>query len=382
MKALQSLTRHLEQRLDTILDLRGNGCRTVGYYPGGYLPEELVLAAGAIPIGLVQGGRPDMLDLSAEYICRWIDPFCRTQIGLCLSGTDPLYNNLDLLVLPVTDNHVRAVADVIGGNTDLAVFPFGVPHMKEPSSRDYFKHGLLRLKSRLEELTGIPITNHRLQEAIALCNRERALFSALNESRKAAVPPIGSREVIALCHGAFLADKTVMIDILQSVLQEIDGSAAPSEEKRSLTRILLTGSTLAKDDWLVPDLIETHGGTVVLERFDEGLRPCGTEISLDDDPMEALADGYFMQPTCPAWFRPADERSTALIQEARDTRADAVIWYHLMYRESFKTESYYFPERLKKETGLPFLLVESDFETTEAGNIGTRIETFLHALRS
>lgn len=376
MRALEKLSNHLESQLEAIRDSKENGQKVVGYYPGGFLPEELIIAAGAIPIGLVQGNRPEMLDIAASFICRWMDPFCRTQIGLAVSGTDPVYNLLDLLAIPITDNHVRAVSDVIDANTELSVFPFGVPHMKEPAGREYYRQGLSRFKSGLEELTEQSIADRGIKEAIELCNRERSLFSAINRQRKFEPLQLSSRDFITLCHASFLAEKTVMIDILESIMTEMETNVI----KPAKPRILLTGSTLARDDSLVTGLIETHGGTVVIEAFDEGLRPCGREIRLDGDPLDALADGYFMDPVCPAWFRPADERSRHLIELAKEYHVDGVIWYHLMFRESFKTESYHFPDRLRKETGLSTLLVESDCEPTEAGNIATRIETFLQIL--
>ena len=66
---------------------------------------------------------------------------------------------------------------------------------------------------------------------------------------------------------------------------------------------------------------------------------------------------------------------------AKDFHVDGVIWYHLMYRESYKIESYYFPDILKKETGLNMLTVESDYDATETGPLQTRIETFIETIR-
>jgi len=66
---------------------------------------------------------------------------------------------------------------------------------------------------------------------------------------------------------------------------------------------------------------------------------------------------------------------------AKDFKVDGVIWYHLMYRDSYKLESHYFPSILKKETGLSMLLLESDYDPSEVGQMRTRIETFIETLR-
>ena len=96
--------------------------------------------------------------------------------------------------------------------------------------------------------------------------------------------------------------------------------------------------------------------------------------------MENLAECYFMQRVVPAWFRPGRERLDFLITLAKDFKVAGVIWYQLMYRESYKLESYYFPERLTKETSLPMLTIESDYDAAEVGPMRTRIETFMETI--
>jgi len=52
----------------------------------------------------------------------------------------------------------------------------------------------------------------------------------------------------------------------------------------------------------------------------------------------------------------------------------------LMIRDSYKIESYYFPEILKKETGLSMLTLESDYDPYETGQMRTRIETYIESI--
>jgi len=73
--------------------------------------------------------------------------------------------------------------------------------------------------------------------------------------------------------------------------------------------------------------------------------------------------------------------SEQMIDQIKEFKVDGVIWYQLLYRESYKTESYYFPGRLKKETGLSMLVVESEYDQTEAVPQRTRLETFMEVIR-
>ena len=55
MEALNKLSAHLKNRLVDLSRAKEKGVKIIGYTPGGFLPEELVLASGAIPLCLVRG---------------------------------------------------------------------------------------------------------------------------------------------------------------------------------------------------------------------------------------------------------------------------------------------------------------------------------------
>jgi benzoyl-CoA reductase/2-hydroxyglutaryl-CoA dehydratase subunit BcrC/BadD/HgdB len=379
MKALERLDSHLKTRLTDLSKAKEQGRKIIGYSAGGYLPEEFVLACGAIPICFLQAGDNAVLKDAGSYICRWLDPFWRSQIGYLTSGKDPYYTIADLIVIPVTDNHVRGFSNTAGYYTpEIESFVFGVPHVKDRYALEYYLHGITRLRKKLEDFTGVDITESRLKEAIRLCNRERELFKEIGLMRKSENVSVTSKEFVALNHGSFLADKEVMVDILESFAKEVrDRGPLPKDDPR----ILFTGPTLARGDSKVLDIIEDCGGVVVTEEFAEGIRPYWGEVRPEGDLMGNLAELYFMDRVCPGWFRPGTERLDFLVKLAQDYNAAGMIWYQLMFRESYKVESYFFPDILKRETGLPMLVVESEYDAMETGPMKTRIETFIETLR-
>jgi len=379
MKALEKLDSHLETRLTDLSKEKEQGRKIIGYSAGGFLPEELLLACDAIPLCFIQAGDNSILRNAGAYICRWFDPFWRSQIGYLTSGKDPYYTIVDLIVVPITDNHVRAFSNTVGYYTpEIESFIFGVPHVKDQIGLEYYLQGIVRLKKKLEESTGIEITESRLKQSIELCNRERELFRKISLMRKSGNFAVTSKDFVALNHGSFLADKEIMVDILESFIQEVKENNPLSKEG---PRILFTGSTLAREDHKVMDIIEDSGGRVVMEEFAEGIRPYWGMVKLEGDLMANLAESYFMDRVCPGWFRPGTERLDFLVKLAKDYNTAGLIWYQLMYRESYKVESYFFPGILKKETGLPMLVLESEYDAMESGPMKTRIETFMETIR-
>jgi benzoyl-CoA reductase/2-hydroxyglutaryl-CoA dehydratase subunit BcrC/BadD/HgdB len=378
MEAMERLSSHLENRRPELKRMKEQGALIVAYSPNAYMPEELIFAAGAIPLALNRGGDSDAVQASAPYLMRYLDAFCRAQIGYRVLGKETLYQLPELLVVPVTDLNVRGIADSWEFFTEVEVFRLGVPHLKTGHGFQHFLDGLNLLKERLEERTGRKITEQRLHEEIVASNRLRDLFRKTSLLRKSEDPPIRGKDFIALSQASLYADRQTMIDILQSL--STDGKGKKMAGSKG-PRILVTGSTLAQGDDKVVDLLEEAGASIVVEEFCEGLRDYWDPISEDGDPLRALADGYFMRRVPAAFFRGAtQERIDFLSRLIADFRVDGVVWYSLLYRETYGIEAYLF-QRAADKMDLPVLNIASDYDASETGALRTRIETFVETLK-
>jgi benzoyl-CoA reductase/2-hydroxyglutaryl-CoA dehydratase subunit BcrC/BadD/HgdB len=378
MKTLDSLDTHLKKRAGELESFKAEGRRIIGYYPGGYVPEEILLACDAVPVGLHRGGEHEPVQIAGAYLPRWIDTFCRSQIGFKVLGGEPAYDLADLYVLPVTDNNVRILSDAWEFYHLGEIFKLGVPHRKTERALKYYLDGINALKYKIETHTGQQLTDEKLNEAIRLCNKERALFRKISSMRKKTAFALSGRDFVRLLHASLWLDKNVMVDMLESLIQELESLEL---QPGSGPRILLTGSTLAYGDGKVIRLVEEAGGNVVMEHFAEGLRCYWDDVSLDGNPMEALAESYFQRRITPAWFRPSSEMWDFLIKLTGDFAIDGVIWYSLMYRDSYTVQSTLFPKILKQATGLPTLVTESDYDLEELGLLRTRVETFVEMIK-
>ena len=326
MKAMEKLSNYLATRAIELRKMKEEGSKILGFTPGGYMPEELVYACGAIslPVGLVRGGEHEPVLVAGGYLPRWLDTFCRAQIGYKMLKEDALYQMIDLLVAPITDANIRSIADSWDYFTDTEVFRFGVPHRKTDNGFRYYLDGINLLKGKLEDLTGVEITEQKLREAIDLFNKERELLKEISLTRKADRPPISTKDFIRLNHASFIIGKRAMLDVLESLLTELKGREAPQVKG---PRILLTGSTLALGDYKILDLIEEAGGVVVIEEFGEGIRHYWETVHTNGDLIEALADRYFKKRIPPAFFRPGTERRDFIIKLAKEFLVDGVVWY-------------------------------------------------------
>ncbi|MFC2027292.1 2-hydroxyacyl-CoA dehydratase subunit D [Chloroflexota bacterium] len=380
MKIADLLADTLTNRTTELLQMKKEGHKIIGYTPGGFMPEELVYACDAlpVPVALFQGGRQEAVGASEPYLPHWMDPFCKSQIGYWALQENPLYQMIDLLIVPVTDNNVRAIADSWDFYTDIDVFRFGVPHSKTENGFNYYLEGIKLLKRKLEDLTRTKISDSRLAEIITLCNTERDLLGRISAMRKAEQPSINGRDFVELNHASFLLDKETMIQLLETVNADLEYTQGPIPTE---SRILLTGSTMALGDYKIYDLLAQENSSVVIEEFAEGMRHYWEQVNLSGDLMEALADRYFRRRIPPAWFRPSRERLDFIVELAKEYHVNGVIWYQLMYRDSYDIESYYFPRILHNETGLPMLKLASYYDNNEIGPFQNRIETFVEMIK-
>ena len=376
MKALEELMVHLAGRPVELARLRNEGAKIVGYVPNGYMPEELVYASGAIPVGLLRGGEHEPVAVSGAYVPRFLDTFCRAQIGYRMLGDDLLYQIVDLVVVPVTDNNIRAIADTWAFYTDVETFRYGVPHTKDELGCEYYLGSLHEFREKLEDFTGAEIDGSRLSESIGLFNEIKGVLKEISLLRKSERVPISGKDFARLNHASFYADPATFLQLLRSLFEELRQKEVPVKKPR----ILLTGSTLAMGDYKILDLVEQAGGAVVVEEFSEGIRPYWENVEANGDPLKALADAYFMRRVPPAFFRPSRERVDFVLHLAEEFKVDGIIWYQLMYRDSYDVESFYFERILKESLGIPMLKIQSDYDMSEVGPLRTRVETFIDTL--
>jgi benzoyl-CoA reductase/2-hydroxyglutaryl-CoA dehydratase subunit BcrC/BadD/HgdB len=370
---------HMERRPATLSEARKMGQKVVGYLPGGYVPEELIYAAGAIPVCLCEGGSYHSAELALSRVPNVICPFARGQIGEMMKKSNPYYGLVDLVVVPVTCQHLKKVAEIWEYQGELPVVKLGVPHQQGDLELEYFTDRLKVLGKRLENLTGEEITDERLSAAIGLYDRMRNLLREIGLLRRSPHPPLSAAEFVRLNHWSLYADPEFAVEELERLhlhLKAEKGSEAPGKP-----RFLLLGPNLSHGDSGILDLIEAAGGQVVAEEFFEGLRYCWQQAGSNGAPLDALARFYLRKEIPPAFTRSsARKRLDFVLRLIEEFRVDGVVWYELLCCETYDQESYFFFTELEKR-GIPMLIVESDYTPLETGQLKTRLGAFIELIQ-
>ncbi|MBN1190126.1 MAG: 2-hydroxyacyl-CoA dehydratase [Dehalococcoidales bacterium] len=372
----ERLRNHLRDRPNQLQEASKNGIKVVGYFPGNYVPEEMIHAAGAIPLCLIHGGDSAPADTALSVVPRLICPFARYQIGEQLLKNNPYYNMIDLLVAPITCQHLKKVAEVWEYFGNLDIFKLGIPQKYDNDFElEYYTGRLEALKERLQHLTGNTISHLELSHSIDLYNRMRELLRQISLLRVSDPGIITSLDFIQLNHASFYADPVFMTDYLSSLYSELKGKVkSPGSDG---CKLLLTGPNVSYGDYSVLELVKKAGGEIVIEEIYEGMRDYWHTISNEGDLMKSLTRGYLIDRTpCALMRNSARKRYENILQLIRDYDVSGVIWYELMCCETFDTESYYLSKKLA-EVNIPMLILESDYSNSDSAQFQTRIEAFI-----
>src|SRR4030042_3389546 len=376
----ERLTAHLKDRPAQLREAKEKGAKIVGYFPGNYVPEEIIYASGAVRICLAHGGSSEPAYAALAEVPSIICPFARAQIGERLLKTNPYYSMIDMLVAPITCQHLKKAAEIWEYHADIEIFKLGVPHQYDADfGLEYYAEGLRALKDRLQVFTGNEIASGRLSEAIVLYNRMRELLKKISLLRRSPHPPLHAIDFIRLNQASLYTDPASMVDILDSVYSRL--REKQEVIKMEAPRLLLLGPNMAYGDYKVLQLVEAAGGEIVAEELCEGMRYYWQDIEKQGDSLQSLAKGYLVDRLpCAFMHYSARKRFDFALKLVKEFNVSGVIWYELLGCETYDSESYFFEQRMWEQK-TPILVLESDYGTADIGQLKIRIEAFIVQIR-
>lgn len=379
LEAFESLR---EQNLMALKGAKENGAKVVGIYCT-YGPRELVLAAGAIPVGLC-GTRQEPIPAAEKDLPSNLCPLIKSSYGFAVSGTCPYFHLADIVIGETTCDGKKKMFELMGRFKPVHVMH--LPQVPEqPSALQLLYQEMVRLKETLERFLQVKITEQALREAIYVINvgnrALKALFD-LNMRRPAVIS--GMELVMVSWQLGFHIDRWERVKLLDRLVDEIKGLASRGYcvGNADTPRILLTGTPVGVGSEKVVSLVEECGGLVVAMENCSGYKTVGLKIDEGDqrDPLLLLAEKY-LKISC-SIMSPNGRRLELLQQMVKDFQVDGVIDLTWRACHTYNIESYFVADLIKNHFGLPFLQLETDYSTLDRENLRVRIEAFIEMIRA
>jgi benzoyl-CoA reductase/2-hydroxyglutaryl-CoA dehydratase subunit BcrC/BadD/HgdB len=367
------------ERVREIVARRAEGDKLVGTFCI-YVPEEIILALGAIPVALC-GGTAASIPYAEKMLPRDICPLVKSTLGLALSNTCPYGPIEDLAVGETTCDAKKKTWDILSKGGDFHVLE--VPQKKGARDRDLWHEEVLQFKARLEGLTGRALEPDKFALAVRLMNRKRRALARLNAFRKEDDPPLSGLDALVVMQGALVDDALRFTERLEALNDELEGRVRHGVGVAGgrARRIMVSGCPSVLGNWKLHALVESAGAVVVCDETCSGSRFYENPVEETGGGLEvqltAVADRYLkIECSC---FSPNEERLDSVTRLAREYRADGIIQYVLQYCHTYNIEAVAVAAALK-EAGVPSLKIVTDYTEEDTGQLRLRVDAFLEGL--
>ena len=344
-----------------------------------FVPDEIVLAAGAVPVGLCAGTNFS-IPTAEQVLPRNTCDLIKSSFGFKLGRTCPYVQTSHLIVGETTCDGKKKMFEILSEYQPVHVME--VPNKKNKVSRDLWLSEVVAFKGVVEKLTGNKVTEEKLAQAIKLVNGKRRALQRLYEARKASPPPISGKDALLVTQVSFYDDVARDTQQINALCDELEKRIANREGvlPPKSPRILISGCPMAIPNWKLHHLLETSGAAVVCEESCIGTRGFSDLVAEDrrtmDDQLKAIADRY-MRIHC-ACFTPNTERIEDIVRLAKEYKVDGVVHYNLLFCHTYANEAVKVDKALEKE-GIPLLRLETDYGD-DSGQLRTRIDAFLEMI--
>ena len=361
-----------------VKDYVQNGGHLVGMFCS-YTPLELFDAAGVAVVGLC-GTSNEPIEDAEKVLPKNLCPLIKSSYGFAYTDKCPYTYFCDFIVGETTCDGKKKMFELLNEIKETYVL-----HLPQSQQRAYAKdiwyEEIKLLKEKLEEKYGIEITDEKLREAARKRNEMRKYMCELYSLQGTVPPALKSTEVMAtLAQGMFNFGVDAQTASYKAKVDSVKAAIARGEQAVSpdAKRILLTGCPSTGVIQKVGATIEKNGGVIVC------LDDCGGErtqkMLVDEDApdiLRAISDRY-LEIHCSV-MTTNEGRIENTREMVKKYKAEGVVEMVLQACHTFNVESTLM-QKMCQEEGIPYMKLETDYSTSDSGQIETRLAAFIEML--
>jgi bcr-type benzoyl-CoA reductase subunit C len=369
------IVRNLEEtaahpRQATLRAMRETGKRAVGCFPV-HAPEELVYAAGLLPIGMWGG------QTRGRLADRYLQTFC---CSVMRANTEQAlrddYNMLSAVILTAFCDTMKCVSE----NWRVAVPQPGLIPMVYPQNRKseagkrFLRAELLRVQEELTRVTGFRASPADLEASVDVYDDWRAAMREFTDLLPAYPRVFNARRRHLILKSAFFMDKKVHAERIRYISDHLKRLPAERDARK---RVVLSGLLCEPPEIL--DMITECGMQVVADDLVQESGQFRVSAPREGDALHRMVTRIAMQDGCAFLYDEDKSRGRRLVETVRREKADGVIFCQLKFCDP---EEFDYPI-LKKEleaADIPLLHIEIEQQMDSREQIRTRVQSFAEML--
>lgn len=346
------------------------GGKVVGYFCT-YVPEEILYAADILPVRILGSHEPH--DVTEAHIFGMFCPFCRDCLAQGLKGR---YDYLDGIMIAQSCLHIRQAFTSWQKHIPVD-FSYYLPMPNNLQSRHaipYLTGELEAFMSTLAKWTGKEISDQNIKEGIQILNENRSLMHDVYNLKKGNNPPLSGAETMEIAIAQQMVDKKEHSRELKTFLEKIH---TRTDFNNSGARLMILGSE--DDDIPFIKMIESVGGTIIIDDHCVGTRYFWNNVSENENSLEAIARRYCERPACPSKDWMTRTRITHLLKLAKDYDVKGAVVIQQKFCDPHELD---IPAITKafNDADIKTLFLEFDV-TVPIGQFKIRCEAFLEMLQ-
>ncbi len=351
-------------------EMKRSGRRAIGCVPA-YTPDEIIYAAGILPVGL-WGGQTD-IKLADSLLQNFCCSLIRADLEYGMKGT---YQMLTAVVIPNFCDSLKALCkNWPYGDTGIPVLGIAYPQNRIPAAFQYLISEFQFFQERLEKLTGTKVTDEALEGSFGIYEEYRKTCREFVKMVADYPVTLNAKTRHHILKAAYFMDKKIYTEKLRGI---IEGLKAQPKEEMEQFKVVLSGILVDAEAYL--DILVNNHITVVADDLAQESRQFRTPARAEGTALEKMAQRYMDQRGCSLIYEPEKSRGQMLINMAKDNDADGVIAAQMKFCEAEEYDYPIYRKELQK-AGVKLLYVEADQQIEAAGQLENRIQTFVEINR-
>ena len=346
------------------------GKGAVGIMPV-YCPEEIVHAAGYLPIGM-WGAQKKQISKARTYLPPFACSIMQSVMELQLEG---VYDDLEAVIFSVPCDTLKCMSQKWNRPVPAIVFTHPQNRKIAKDAANVFAREEFNIvKEKLEDILDVHISNKAIKNSIAVYNENRAAcreFSDVAAEYAAVVTPSDRHAVIK---ARWFMEKSRHTALVKELIAALKAEPAPEFKGK---KIIVTGIQVEPYDVL--DIFQENGFAIVADDLAQETRNFRQDVPDDDDALMALARAWNEFDGCSLATDANKPKGQMIIDAVKKYGADAVVVCMMKFCDP---EEFDYPILLQEfeAAGVKNLYIEADQESTAFEQVKTRIQTFAEIL--
>lgn len=349
---------------------KATGKEPFGCFPI-YTPEEIVYAAGYLPVGM-WGGKTE-LQLADKYLQSFCCSIMRANLEYGLKGT---YDRLKGIVLPTFCDTLKCMCE----NWKVAVPHIPILPVVYPQNRNlapgltYMVEEFERFQKELEHLSGRKIKPEKLEDAYRLYEEYREVMRTFTDIAVKHPEIIGPRRRHLIIKAGYFCDKKDYIENIKSINAGLkQEETVPFKGKK----VIATG-LLAEPDALL-QLFEENNIAFAGDDLAQESRQFRVEGRDGESVFKKMAYRITDQKGCTFLYEAQKTRGQMLIDLVRSKKADGVVVFMMKFCDPEEFDYPVYKKELEAAQ-IPVLYLEVDQQLDSFEQMRTRIQSFAEML--